>query len=107
MIGNTDLFGGPVEQSLGSMPLVPGILGATSSLTALLYDIMVHITSDDRVWGSDSDLYILKRLYSRLVTFEESLPDRFRPESNPVPSTYLLKCVTHHLPTSPVHTFGG
>lgn len=90
-ISNVDVLGRDFAESPCIVPLVPGIVDGSCSLAVLFYEIMVHNTRPERVWGSDADLYILKRLYARLKDLEQNLPSRFLVEQNYTPSTCFLR----------------
>ncbi|KAF4511812.1 hypothetical protein G6O67_001020 [Ophiocordyceps sinensis] len=89
--GNIDVLGRPFEESPCLVPHVPGINAAACSLSELFYEIMTHNVDENTVWGSDADLRIQKRLYSKLRHMTEAWPRRFYVENNIAPGTCFLR----------------
>ena len=90
---NVDIHGHNFDESPCEIALVPGIISPACSAAKLYYETMRHTKNKSTVWGSDSDVLIQKRLYSRLRRIEETLPIRFSLEHNFTPSTCFLRYV--------------
>ncbi|KJZ68072.1 hypothetical protein HIM_12535 [Hirsutella minnesotensis 3608] len=101
---NVDVLDRPFEESPCEVPLVPDINAATCSLAVLFYDIMMHNTNEETVWGSKDDLRKQRGLYSKFKKLTASWPKRFHLENNFAPSTCYLRMQENEVGFSIIQT---